>query len=75
MQFSITIGTQEKQQLELNRNWFTGALSITVNGQEAVSLSHWDYSTHMNFDFTKRFNFETGEAEVTIALVSRMPLI
>ncbi|WP_299468420.1 hypothetical protein [uncultured Gimesia sp.] len=57
MQFSIDIGREQNLSIEFKRNWFTGRTTIIIDGNEKTLKDPYSFSTHFDFEFTKRWDF------------------
>ena len=76
MKFSLEVGNNEKSRLELSRSWFTGAMQILVDGQQAAQESWLSLSTHFSFTRKRRYEFVIGKLEKHRVVVEKeRPLV
>src|SRR5438105_3543254 len=63
MRFEIDLGQHEKSHIEFYRNPLTGRMQVTVNDRPVAKKSPWNFFTHFNFEWVKRYEFAAGEKE------------
>lgn len=63
MKFELEVGSTEKHQITFDRSWFTGAMSIKVDGHEVASRSSLNPATHVFFELVERFPFSVGQGD------------
>ncbi|QDV50692.1 hypothetical protein [Gimesia fumaroli] len=72
MQFSIDIGCEPKTAVEFKRNWFTGRTTITIDGNEKTLKDPYSLSTHIDLEFTKRWEFSLENPEAFKLVVEQI---
>ena len=76
MKFTLEVGNNEKSRIDLSRNWFTGAMQVLVDGEEAARQSWLSPSTHFSFTRKRRYEFEIGKMEKhQVVIEKERPLI
>ena len=63
MEFRFEIGTNERHQIIVQRNWFTGRLVISVDSQPVATQSPFNPATHISVKLTKKYDFIVGNSE------------
>ena len=63
LEIKITIGENEKIDLLIERNWFTGRFIFTANGEKHTLRSPYSLFTHFNVRTKNEYNFEVGKTE------------
>ena len=63
MRFTLDVGNQEKNHIEFYRNPCSGRMRIKVNDRLVAQKSPWHFSTHVNFEWVKHYEFTVGEKE------------
>ena len=75
LKLHLTLGDQEKIDLEIRRNWFTGTFTYSVDGKRHVLRDPLDPSTHFNVRFETIYRLTVGEKEEhKIVIVHTRPL-
>lgn len=72
MQLDLTIGESEKINLLIERNWFTGRFSLTVNDEKHTLKSPYSFTTHFNANKKSEYSFEVGEREKHIVVIQHI---
>jgi hypothetical protein len=76
MQFTLEIGDKEKSTIEFSRNWFTGAMTILVDGQRVAHQSPLSPATHFSGTLKRHYEFEAGKTEKhKVVLEKERPLL
>ena len=63
MQIRLTIGENEKTDILVERNWFTGRFTFTENGKKHILRSPYSLLTHFNIKTKNEYRFEVGKTE------------
>ena len=63
MKTTITVG---QNQLEFNRNWFTGEFYCDINGRRKTLASPFNPFTHFQIGLTRTYTFEVDHSEIQI---------
>ena len=63
MQIKLTIGENEKIDLLVERNWFTGRFTFIANGEKHTLRSPYSLLTHFNVKTKNEYRFEVGKDE------------
>ncbi len=71
MRFSFEVGETEKSRIEFSRNWITGQIVVTVNGETVTLASPWDISTHISLQLTEEYRFIVGYREQHEVLIRK----
>jgi hypothetical protein len=58
MQIKLTIGQNEKIDLLIERNWFTGRFTFTANGEKHTLGSPYSLFTHFNVKMKNEYSFD-----------------
>jgi hypothetical protein len=76
MKISFEVGSRERHRLVFTRNWFTGRMTLSVDGEPATLQSPWDPSTHYNLTLVKNYEVKVGDPEVhSVRIEHTRPLI
>jgi len=71
MEFGIEIGQNEKHHLTVQRNWFTGRMTVSIDATPVFTKSPYSPSTHISFIQTHKYEFSIGKIEKHVIRVER----
>ena len=76
MKLIIELGGQCKTRIVFSRNWFTGRVTLDVDGTTISAVSPWDMSTHIALRLTTEYHITIGDPEPQrVVIVRRRPLL
>jgi len=59
----LDLGKEEKTELVISRNWFTGSFYYLENGNKKSLRSSLNPTTHFNVNLKKEYEFVVGQRE------------
>ncbi len=74
MKLQHTIEGEERIEISIERNWFTGAIACFENGNKHWIQSPWNPATHLKWKLSQEYEFEVGESqEYRITIIHSRP--
>jgi hypothetical protein len=72
LRIEITFGESEKIDLLLERNWFTGRFTFSVNGRKHTLKSPFNLFTHFNINTKNEYSFEVSDKEKHMVVIQHI---
>jgi hypothetical protein len=63
MKFACDIGGPRKRNLKFSRNWFTGGVTITVDGRTVYRATMFAPGIHFSLSLVRRYAFTLRDSE------------